>query len=130
MVIYLSGTHGGFESREAVVEGAENGDHVFGAGLALLQRLSYGRSSLAQSLHCLWNPHCFFLLLLLSRFLNFPSLSFLSSLFGHRENVKRNKDENLLRLKIEMCVFLGSSFFFFFFFSFGCFLVSKARKSL
>lgn len=40
-MVNLGGTHGGFEGGEAVVEGAENGDHVVGDGLALLQRLSY-----------------------------------------------------------------------------------------
>lgn len=40
-MVNLGGTHGGLEGGEAVVEGAENGDHVVGDGLALLQRLSY-----------------------------------------------------------------------------------------
>lgn len=44
---HLSGTHGGFESGEAVVEGAENGDHTIRDGLALLQRLPRECCSLA-----------------------------------------------------------------------------------
>lgn len=32
---YLSGTHGGFKGGEAMIERAENGDHVIGDGLAL-----------------------------------------------------------------------------------------------
>lgn len=53
----LSGAHGGFESGEAVVEGAENGDHAVGDCLTLLQRLPYGCSSRLQALHRLRDPH-------------------------------------------------------------------------
>lgn len=42
-----------------MVEGAENGDHAVGDGLALVQRVSYGRCSRFHGRHCLRNPHFF-----------------------------------------------------------------------
>lgn len=42
----LSRTHGGFKGGEAVIEGAENGNHTVGDVLALLQRFSHERRPL------------------------------------------------------------------------------------
>lgn len=55
----LGGTHGGFEGGEAVVEGAENGDHAVGDGLAFLERLAYALGPGCHDLHCQRNPHRF-----------------------------------------------------------------------
>jgi hypothetical protein len=49
--MYLGGTHGGLESRESVVEGAENGDHAFRVRMALLQRVPDQRRPLRQRSH-------------------------------------------------------------------------------
>lgn len=48
---YLSGTHGGLECGETMIEGTENGDHVIGDGLALVKWFLYERRSLSESVH-------------------------------------------------------------------------------
>lgn len=37
---YLGGAHSGFERGEAVVEGAEDGDHAVSVGAALVERVA------------------------------------------------------------------------------------------
>lgn len=59
----LSRTHGGFKGGEAVIEGAENGNHTVGDVLALLQRFSHERRPLTQGFHGL-DPHFWALLFL------------------------------------------------------------------
>lgn len=57
MVFYLGGAHGGIEGGEAVVEGAEDGDHAVRVGLALLQRLPQHPRPPRQRIHRLRHPH-------------------------------------------------------------------------
>lgn len=51
----LGGAHGSLEGGEAMIEGAEDGDHAVGDGLALLERLLEESRPLHQRLDC---PHC------------------------------------------------------------------------
>lgn len=55
--VYLSGTHGGFKSRETAIEGAEDGDDIIGDGLTLLERLSHQHSSFAEQIHSAIDGH-------------------------------------------------------------------------
>ena len=53
----LGGAHGGFEGGEAVVEGAEHGDHALRIGSTPLQRFPQHARPLRQDLDRLRSPH-------------------------------------------------------------------------
>lgn len=55
---YLSGTHGGLEGGETMIEGTKNGDHVIGDGLASVKRVFNERRSFSESSHGFRYSHC------------------------------------------------------------------------